>query len=72
MEKMRLEGRSRKFIEDVLAQLAADGNLIQKYLDGRLTMTVETRAADANLAPAMYFAIRPEYDRMISCKGEDS
>ena len=67
-DEMRREGRSRKFKDDVLAQLTADTHLIRKYLAGTITMSAETRAADVNLAPATYFAIQPEYERLIQEK----
>ena len=54
-DEMRREGRSRRFVEDVLAQLSADAKLIHSYMTRALTITAETRTADINLAPTIYF-----------------
>ena len=67
-DEMRREGRSHRFVEDVLAQLSADAHLIRNCMAGALTITAETRAADFNLAPAINFAIQPVYERMVQSK----
>ena len=44
-EEMRMQGMSRKFVDDVIRQLKADEQLVHGYLSGRLTLTTGDLAA---------------------------
>ena len=62
-EAMRREGHSRRFVEDVVRQLAADSALVEGYLSGRLSKLVPTSGCDAHVVRSL--PIQPRWEAAI-------
>ena len=62
-DAMRREGRSRRFVEDVVCQLTADIALVDGYLSGRLQKVVQTSGPGAH--PVRSLPIQPRWEEAI-------